>query len=84
MCTYLLLMAGPSRWPTKPEMIGPVTPVDPPSHASAPSVPPPDGPDWVLQLHTSPDAVDAARRDALLATQDAPTPFMSAAMPKAG
>nr|WP_236904021.1 GNAT family N-acetyltransferase [Comamonas serinivorans] len=53
-----------------------MTPVDPPSHTSAPSVPPPDGPDWVLQLHTSPDAVDAERWDALLAMQDAPTPFM--------
>ncbi len=31
---------------------------------------------WTLRLHTEPQAVDAQRWDALLATQDAPTPFM--------
>ena len=31
---------------------------------------------WTLRLHTEPRDVDAKRWDALLATQDAPTPFM--------
>ena len=31
---------------------------------------------WTLRLHTEPRDVDAQRWDALLATQDAPTPFM--------
>ena len=31
---------------------------------------------WTLRLHTEPQAVDSQRWDALLATQDVPTPFM--------
>ena len=35
-----------------------------------------DDTSWILKLHTEPDAVCAAQWDALLAQQDAPTPFM--------
>ena len=35
-----------------------------------------DAPAWTLRLHTEPQAVNAQRWDALLATQDVPTPFM--------